>query len=64
MKRDNATITVALSKAQIHEILFAIEGSTHHSHDLKTARKRLRAMVKENKASNDPEQSPEVNHGS
>lgn len=53
MKRDNATITVALSKAQIHEILFAIEGKTHHSPDLKQARTALRRMVKENKASND-----------
>ena len=55
MKRNNATITVALSKAQIHEILFVIEGRTHLSWDLKHAQKTLRRMVRDTKASNDPD---------
>ena len=50
MKHLNATITVVLSKAQILEILFAIEGRTHVSWDLKHAQKVLRRAVREPKA--------------
>lgn len=59
MKRGNATIHVALSKAQINELLFAISCRPHAGPDLKQAQTILRRAVREPKATNDPQSEPE-----
>ncbi len=51
--KPNTNISVLLSKAQIHELLFAIQGREYPSADLKQAQETLRRMVRDTKASND-----------
>jgi len=49
------TIHVALSRSQIHELLFVIESREHPSSDLKQAQATLRRAVREPRVASNSE---------